>query len=106
VNAARSHILTIGLFGVLCVSALADHGPYHPVVSDSEIAAKDQAVRIQAVDPIVEEPLRPLFSEEPVIGPVSDQATRCGALGLPGLAVAFLLLTGLRLSPATRRQLT
>ncbi len=48
------------------------------------------------VDPVIEEPLRPLFPVQQ--GPSLVEAARCGPMGLAMLPVGLMLLSSLRLS--------
>ncbi len=52
------------------------------------------------VDPVIEEPLRPLYPAGEVLS--SDGPTRCGSMGLLAPAFALLLLHTLRFCPRRR----
>ena len=66
----------------------ADLSPTAPVDG-----APDGAVSLQPVDPVVEEPLRPLFSTPPQELP--SRYTGCGRMELAVLPVLLILLCGL-----------
>ena len=110
----RHHcLLVMSLTGLCGLPALANDTPSHwrsSVVDQGQSITVDQPFPIRnpkstirnSVDPVQEEPIRPLYPENSVTAPLPNRTTSCGPLAAALIPTAAVLLA-IRLAPFRQR---
>ena len=111
----RHHcLLVMSLTGLCGLPTLADQTDTHrgsSIVDQGLSITTDQPFPIRnpksairnSADPVQEEPIRPLYPENPVTVPVPDGTTPCGPLAPALIPTAAWLLFAMGLAPSRRR---